>query len=372
MNYISDLEADIKSNFEGGTSLTVDFKSIIKRAFRKMSMKINPSSLKIEKDLYSGLVKENTDDLVVGENMDKFSRMWNLSTGIRHKFRPLNYLKELTGESGNVAVVNKLNYDIVKTYPANQDSIFHLIDNFEDISSFDVTATSVNLIKDKVYSINGSDSILATFTETKTELSKTLDNSISVDDIKEDGVAVFPIFFKELNIQSFKLILTSLNGSTRTITYDPALLQTGLNILDLKLESSVDVGTPTDINKFKIQIVPISGKEQKIYLERAVLHTKSTEKIVFFTNRFVLDSKTMSPKTIPENGADILRLSEDEYEIMIMEASILTGYKATKRKNMTREKQEFKADLREAYQSYTGDSDREARSYNINQGYRTN
>lgn len=359
MNQISNLKSDIQNNFEGVISF--DENSIIKRAFSKMSMRLNSPTLKREINLYSGIFLDNETDFFVPEKPHKNGRVWNSVEDTKYNLKPLNHLTQRYDLENNASVIDLTDHSRVKVFPEIEKT-FNLIDNFSDIDTFDLGVNKAELIEG-TKKINNGKSILATFKKSLKEISKNI--SIESEDVLSDDVAVIPIEFTELNAESITLTLASSTGS-RIIKYNVENLQKGWNQLEFNIKDAVIDGVVSGITSFSLEIIPSENTEQKVTFGRAVLHRAPEFKFVYYSDRFIIDSVTNSPVDTPQRDDDTVNLNADEYEIMILEASILAGYKVTKRENMSKDKREFKSDLIEAYREYQGDSDREPVSYNNN------
>lgn len=357
---------DIKSEFEGGISFSIDWYSILRRGAKKMIKKINPETLKRVQPIYAGLSRSLYMFYCPSDVFVPSAIYGN--DGIRqYDYVPSKVFHQNEDQKKfTIEYINGARFIVIRH--ADQRASF-------EIDAMDAIGTKtgdVTLALNTFNYIQGSGSIQASFTDAGGYFGDSFTAPIDITSYLE-GLVLIPFYsttVEDVASVEFRLETDATNYYTVTSTADSIgdYFKDGWNLARFSLQNATTQGSPdkTSIASWKCYITMKSGKTQTIVVDRITMQLATQFYVEYYSNRVFIDGTTNAWKETPVSG-DSINLAEEAAEIFHYECCKLVVQAATYNSVDRLEGFSFKEELRDAYRAYYArfPSSEEPLSYSI-------
>lgn len=366
----SKIVSRVKSEFEGGNALDVDWDVTLEFAMNEVLKKALPHTLVRRKPLYGGL--SDADNTFISPT-DIF-----FPTGI---YTPLDGKKSFTylppseydkdQARSNIFTIRHINGQemiVARAVLATSNIIIDSMDAVGTIAG-DVTPT-LNQFNFR----SGSGAIQATFTDAGDELGDTFDTAIDISGYL-DGVLVVPMYLSDKSkISSFEFRLKTDDSNyyaleTTSDGIGDALID-GWNDVRFSLSSRSSTGSPvsTNITKWSIVITTTTGNTLEIIIDRVVLQKSDFHYIQYISDLPFIDATTNAWKgDVDHEAGDFIRIDKYLWAILHYEMAILVSQSSSYNQVTSDAVRRFEGQKESAYEEYyqAFPSQVELLSYNI-------
>lgn len=316
--------SDVKNEFEGGTSLSVSWYSLFRRASQRMLGQIYPDTLKRRQTIYGGLVNGSyayycpADVLIPSEiYMNDNKRKYTFVP-------PQKFYIDKKNNTFTLEYLNGVRFLVA------QASIVEASATLDEMETLTGKTSAVTLSLNNHNKLFGDYSIQGTFTSVNNSITGT----ITATDITSYllGIARLGVSLSNAkNVTNVELRLISSSGnyysmSTTTDSTGGYLID-GWNMLRFDMNNKTSVGTPVSTAITSWQLVFTLSADTAILIDR--LLTQKTEQTYFeyISNRLFIDKTTAQWKETPEDDADIINLDRDAQGVFHYEICRIVGRK---------------------------------------------
>jgi hypothetical protein len=358
MYLVSREKSDLKADFEGGKSLSVDWYQVLRRAADRMLGQVYPNTLKRAVSIYGGFTGDlfvyycPTDVLVPAEIYS--------NDGLRQftYVPPNKFYRSTDAKQFTLEYINGVRF-LVARHKSVGGSI--TLDSMEGVSN--KTATGVTL------TLNSHDVLFGTYTVqgTFTSANNTISGTFTSADItaKLWGIARLPINISTAaNVSEIELRLHTSNSDYFSMSTDTDAtndnLVDGWNMLRFDMANRTETGSPDSTDIIKWSLVFTLTADTTIILDELVVQETEKMYLEYISNRMFVDQTTKQWKDEPESDNDQINLDRDSSSILHYEAARIIGRKSIAGLNFTEE-------LAREYGQYweKHPSDAQPLSYNI-------
>lgn len=351
--------SDLKAEFEGGSSFSVDWYVLLRKGAESVLDNINPETLKRTVPIYGGLTR-NLKVYYCPADVEVPSRLYSNDRKLTFDYMPpaqfyapnkpqFNYYRDYF----TIEYVNGVRFIVVR-HPMSGTAL--TVDPMDDSTDFtgDVTLT------ENTYNIlpGASVSLQGTFTNSAYTITKVMDAAIDISSLLR-GVVIMPLYIDNASdILSVELDLMTDNSNYYTVssTQDSVgdYIKDGQNMVRFWLNSKVLTGAPTpaNITKFSARIRMKTGKTQTVILGKITVQQNELFQLEYYSNQMFVDGTTGAWKSTPAAG-DQINLNRDAMGILHYETARLTVQAASFSKvDGGAEKKSFDTELARKYQQY--------------------
>jgi hypothetical protein len=358
MSYlVSKQISDLRSEFEGGKSLSLDFFGFLQRGARNTLSNINPDTLKRRVPIFGGL----TDNLAIyycPEDVIVPSAIYtqpNDRQACAIYTAPHEFFCQNRTDRFTIEYINGVRFLLVRR-SVNTSSIL--------VNEMDSTA---GIVSDKPLAVNefnfvsGKASLEREFTSTLSlganEMSSVLAQPLDTSEYK-NGLAIIPLVLQNAgNIARIQFVLET--DDTNYLTMSSLVdsvgdnLIDGLNMVRFRINQAVETGTVdySDITKWKLRIYTVDGTTETVLIDKITLQKAAHYYFEYYSNRMFIDGSTGAWKTLPVKG-DKINLAEEARDILHYETVLLIAQANTKIRQGRSAFDNFTAQLGRVYQSY--------------------
>ena len=347
------LIADIKGDFEGGNSLSVDWDTIIRRAVENVLDNCRPETLKRTVPIYGGLAKDLytyycpsdvfvPSDLYTNDGQRKFSYV-----------PPKTFYKQLNNNTFTIEYLNGVRFIIVRH---TSDQSILTIDDMEAVGTKNGGSVAIN---EHNYLV-GSASIEATFTDAGITLKDTLTTAIDISDYLR-GIVLLPSYLTTASkLASLKVRLLSSAGNyyevTSTADSIGDYLRDGWNMVRFDMANKTTVGSPdaSAITNWEIIGTTDTGETLTIIFDKFTIQK---------TNPYFFEYYSKNPYISGVSGAywqstisyivnDKINFDRDVAGILHYEACLLVTQSSTFDAVDGQASKRFEGQLRRKYEAY--------------------
>lgn len=363
MILVSQEITDLKTEFEGGKSLSVDWYAILRRAQNKVLGMIYPDTLTRKVPVYGGLSRDlhiyycPTDVLVPSFLYPNSENMG----GRKFVYRAAKAFLEKNEENTfTIVYINKIRFLLVRH--AESPSVLTLND-MDDVSEIGGTASS--LIQNTFNFISGTGAVQASFDDSGKYISGTLATAEDITAYKF-GIALAPLnWLDSAKIASVKLqLLTSVGNYFEVLSTADSIgdsFVNGLNMVRFELANRTSTGSPdlTSIASWKLIITMTTGQTQTVIIDKLTLQKSAHHNFEYISSSMFVDGTTGAFKSTPVSG-DYINLDRDAMGCLHYEACLIVGKPSISGIN-------FGNELAREYQNYWANHPSTAQpiSYNI-------
>lgn len=324
MKLVSTEITDLKAEFEGGKSLSVDWYGILRRASESMLGQIYPETLKRRVPVYGGLSKDlkiyfcPTDVLVPSD-------LYPMTGEREYTYKPpAHFYANPTENTFTIEYINKVRFLVVRH--AWSPSLLE-VNAMDAVGSIGGTATPV---LNEFNFLEGTGAIQATFDDSGKYFSETLATALDISDYL-NGVAVVPVNWADGDIVASVTLqlLTSVGNYYQVTTTVDSIGDNfidGWNLLRFALAGRTSSGSPSaaSIASWKLIITMESGQSQTVIVDRLSIQKSKAHDFEYYSNLAFVDGDTGSFKLVPESN-DYINLDRDAQNILHYEACRKVG-----------------------------------------------
>lgn len=355
---VSRAKSDIKMEFEGGNSLSIDYYQLLRRAADRMLGEVYPDTLKRVAPIYGGMTSDVfayycpsdvlvPTDIYTNDGLRKFT------------FVPATKFYRSTDTSlFTLEYINGVRF-LVTRY-ANQGG-YDTLDAMESLAN--KTATGVTLSLNTHDKLFGTYSVQGIFTTSNYTISGTFDE-VDITS-KLWGIARIAVNLSSaVNVSNVTLRLHSSDSdyytmSTSADSINDKLVD-GWNMLRFDMGRRSQTGSPDSTAIIKWTLIFTLSASTTIILDSLIVQETEKTYLEYISNLMFVDATTYQWKNEPERDSDLINLDRDSAQILHYEACRLAGRKSIAGLNFTDE-------LAREYQQYweKHPSDAQALTYSI-------
>lgn len=355
---VSREKSDLKAEFEGGTSLSVDWNAIMRRAADRMLGEVFPDTLKRVQPIYGGFTGDVYAYYCPSDVLAPTDIYAN--DGLRHftYVPPTKFYRSTDTSLFTLEYINGVRFLVTR---------FANIGNSTTLDAMEVlsnkTASGVTLSLNTHDVLFGTYSVQGAFTTS----AYTISGTFSATDITSKlwGVARIAVNLSSAaNVSNIKLRLYSSDTdyfemSTTTDSINDYLVD-GWNMLRFNMANRSQSGSPDSTAVVKWELVFTLSATTTIILDSLIVQDTEKTYLEYISNLMFVDATTKQWKNEPSSDSDLINLDRDSMQILHYEACRLTGRKSIAGLNFTDE-------LAREYQQYweKHPSDAQPLSYNI-------
>lgn len=308
--------SDLKAEFEGGSSLSVDWYGLLRRGGENLLDHINPETLKRTVPIYGGLTRY-LQIYYCPADLEVPSRLYSNSeqTAYFDYLPPAQFYARATyfnncRDKFTIEYINGVRF-IVVYHPINGTIL--TLDEMEEVGTItgvDLTVNTYNILPGATASLQG------TFTDSSYTISDDLDTALDISDLL-NGVAIVPAYWDTAgDVEYVKLILKTddSNYYTLTSTQDSVgdSFRDGQNMVRFWLANRVATGTPdsTNIASWELRVKMTTGNSQTVILGKMTIQKNALFFLEYYSNYLFVDGTTGAWKATPAAG-DSINLNRD-------------------------------------------------------------
>lgn len=359
MSYtISKAITDLRSEFEGGKSLSIDFLGLLERGARNVLDSINPETLKRRVPLYGGVAHDIgvyfcPADIRVPSAL---YRQPNDTDPIATYMPPNEFVAQNKFDTFTIATINGVSFIMFKN---SEETAALTVDLMQDIGT---KVSDTPLTENKYNFVTGNGSLQRTFAQVDVTpgvnvVSDTLTTPISVVDFL-DGVVLVPLVFENgKNISKVIVRLFTNAGNFYTLTSDTDSVGDnfidGLNIVRLKMAGRALTGAPTNVNitSWSIRVETVTGTTQTVIINSITLQKTAHYYFEYYSNRMFIDNLSGVWKETPD-ASDLINLAQEARDILHYETVLLIAQGNTKIRQGRNGFDNFSGQLGRKYTTY--------------------
>lgn len=345
----------MKSEFEGGTSLRVNWFTLLRRGGENLLDNVSAETLKRKVPIYGGLAKGlyvyycPTDVLVPSDLYSNDGlRKYGYTPPAQFYTHPMN-------DKFTIEYINGVRFIVVRH---SEDEAVFVVDEM-DSTIGKTTDVGMTLAENSFDFLSGSKALEAVFNEaTYNKVGATFDTAEDITDFLR-GVAIAPCNFESAkDIVSVEMrLLTSVGNYFSMISTSDSIGDNfidGWNMVRFSIANRTSTGSPdeTSIASWEIRVVTASGTSQTVILDRITLQKSAQHYFEYYSNRMFVDATTKAWKDEPEDNSDLINLNRDAMGVMHYECARLAIQSATFDKTDSQESKRFDNELARKYDQY--------------------
>lgn len=364
MYLVSQEITDLKSEFEGGSSLSVDWYALLRRGMDKMLGRICPETLKRVVPIYGGFTTDAhiyycPDDVLRPSRLYVNSERITQDKPYRYR-SPKSFFEREEERVFTIVYINKVRFIVLRQAESKG---YLTIDDMDDYTAISGTAGS---IAQNTYNyLTGSGAVQASFDDSGKYVGASFSTAKDISSYLF-GALIVPVWWdsaSKVSSVAMRLLTSAGNYFEVASTSDSISdkFKDGLNILRFDMTSRASTGSPdaTSIASWELYITLASGQTMTVIIDRITLQKSAFANFEYYSNKGFIDGDDGSWKSAPESG-DSINLNRDTRNILHYETCRLTGRQPITAIDFTQE-------LVVEYEKYERDhpSSAEPVSYNI-------
>lgn len=358
----STLIDDVKGEFEGGNSLSVDWDTVIRRGVENVLDNCRPETLKRRVPLYGGLARDlfiyyaPADVLVPGDLYT--NNQLGLSNEIRRKFRyvpPKVFYDKLEYDTYTIEYINGAQFIIVR-HAENGAST-----TLDEMNAVGTKTGGTPTLNQHNY-LFGTGAVQSTFTDAGVTFAGALSAAIDITDYQR-GIGLVPAFFKigdAIKMSSIKLrLLTSSGNYFEVSSLSDSIgdyIVDGWNMIRFDLANRTSTGSPslTSIASWAIVGTTTSGNSVTIIFDKLTLQAFNPYYVEYYSNRPYKSGSTSAlwQSTISNANGDSINFDRDVGGILHYEMCLLITQMATFDRVDGQATKRFEGQLKRKYDAY--------------------
>lgn len=360
--------SDVKGDFKGGSSLSVNWPSLLRRAARKVLGNINPDTLKLTRAVYGGVTRHQFVHFM-DPDIKKPSSLFKNDGVPRWTFLPPAAFKQAADKANRFTVswMNGVPFLVVAHDEAGSTLV---IDEMDDVTGMAGTASPSVNSRDFM---SGGAAVQAAFTDAGLTLTRTIaDGPLDLTDYLR-GTVFIPIRVSSaLKFASATLHLRTSVGNYYAVTTAAdgiaANVVNGWNFLRFEMENRSTTGSPTvtSIADWVLTITATTGQTVTCVIDRMTLQKSAPIWLEGYTDEMFVDANGNTSSSVTDVNSDYVNITEEVAEILHYELCLLVEQPADASKDGA-STSNFATQLTRAYAAYNlnNPSEELAISYNI-------
>lgn len=350
--------SELRSEFEGGASMSLDWYTLLKRGARNTLDNINPETLKRRVPIYGG-VANNLAVYYCPEDVRVPSAIYRQPhdrTPVAKYTSPTEFFTSNKADQFTLEYINGVRFLLVRqSVPYRFTTIDEMDDTIGKVSDQPLTVNDFNFI-------SGNGALERTFTElsanpTDNLITRELTTPISLTDML-NGILLIPMVFENAkNIQTVKFYLKTDDSNFYTLTSASDSVGDnfidGLNMVRLKLSERAETGAVNDaqINEWGIKVETVAGTTETVIIDKISLQKSAQYYFEYYSNRMFIDGATKAWKETLASG-DKINLAQEARDILHYETVLLIAQGNTKIRQSRSGFDNFTGQLSRKYGTY--------------------
>ncbi len=322
---ITQIISDIKGEFEGGVSLSIDWDALIRRAVKNVLDNTRPNTLKRTVPLYGGLSENLTHYYCPSDVFAPSDIYPNGDENRVFKYQPPKaFYRNNDFDRYTIEYVNGVRVIVIR----------HQVDtSIIVIDAMDVVGTKTGgtpTINEHNY-LYGSAAIEFSLTDAGVTMSDTLSSAIDISDYLR-GVILLPGYLKTAaNLASIEIRLeTTVSDYYKVVSTVDSIgdyFRDTWNFIKFEMASKTEVGSPdaTDITAWKIIGTTESGETLTIIVDKFTIQKFTPFYFQYYSNRAYINGTTgaLWKETPQESKQDKVNFEPELQGILHYELAIL-------------------------------------------------
>lgn len=367
---ITQIIEEVKTEFEGGNSLPVNWDIAVRLAVKNVMRNTRPEELKRVVPLYGGLAQDLFNYYAPPDILAP-SDIYNNTKARRFSYSP-NRPFYASPEVGNVYTIETVNGRKYIVMRHSEVASVHVIDAMDTVG----TKTGGNPTLNQHNFILGSGAIEATFDDTGTvEFGDNLTAALDITPYLR-GVLIIPIYLSDatkLNSLELRLKTTDANYYKVVSTADSIgdYFSNGWNYVRFDLANKVSVGSPTPANITEWSIIgdAKTGTTVTVIFDRLTIQKFAPYYFQYYSNRPFVNGENGEywQADVSYARADKVLFEDDLAQVLHYELCLVVNMSSTYNSADSDVAKGFKEQLVRAWQNYWADhpSDQALLTYNI-------
>ncbi len=357
---------DVKSEFEGGSSLAVNWDNTIRRGMENVIDNCRPETLKRKTPLYCGMVQGVSRYYCPSDVLVPTELHTNSDDRVFSYVPPAQFYKTQDDKTFTIEYINGVRF--ISAY--NEIDVDALVlDSMDELG----TKTGADVSLNTYNVISGTASIQAIFTDASETVSDTFAEEKDISDYLQ-GVIVLPVYIPVIaDFDSLRVRLLSSAGNyyeVDTTTISSYLID-GLNVLLLDMKTATTLGTPdaTAIISWEITGTAGAGKTTTLVFGSFSIEAQSQHFLEYYSNAPYVHgvSGALWQTSVSNAQDDKVNIDRDVAGILHYEMCLLVVQSSTFDSIDSNASKRFEAQLRRKYEAYNDihPSSERPLSYNI-------
>lgn len=349
--------SDLKAEFEGGKSFSVDWYVLMRKAAENVLDNLNPETTKRTVPIYGGLTR-GLQVYYCPSDVQVPSRLYSYDRTIYFDYMPpaafyarQNFVSNCRSKF-TIEYVNGVRFIVV--YNAYGNGRILTLDEMNDtdgLTGVTMSLNSYNVLPGSTASLQG------TFTDTAYTIGRVFDSSINITDFLR-GVAVVPMFVDSAeDIESVELSLYATDTDYYTLSSTQDTIGDnvidGQNMVRFWMNNAARTGTPNPaaIVRYELRAKMKTGESQTVIFGKLTLQLSALFFLDYYSRYVFVNPTTGAWSDTPAIGYNI-NLNRDALGILHYEAAVLTIQAAGYNKVDAQERQAFVEQLARKYKNY--------------------
>lgn len=357
---VSEAITDLRSEFEGGKAMSLDFYTLLKRGARNTLDNINPETLKRRVPIYGG-VANNLALYYCPEDVRvpvAIYRQPHDRQPVATYVPPTQFFTQNKNDVFTIEHINGVRFVMFRQTIPYRTIILDNMDTLgTKVSDETLTVNTFNYI-------SGEASLERTFAEynadpTINRISDELPVTIDITTLMK-GVVVIPAVFqnaKNISKVIFELVESDTKYYTLTSTTDSVgdNFIDGLNMIRLSMAGATETGVvdKTNITEWRLKIETVTGETETVIIDRITIQQTAHYYFEYYSNRMFIDGTTLAWKEKPASG-DTINLAQEARDVLHYETVLLIAQGNTKIRESRNGFDNFATQLKRKYQQYWG------------------
>lgn len=359
MSYLAtEAITDLRSEFEGGKALSLDFYGLLKRGARNTLDYINPETLKRRVPIYGGIAN-NLAVYYCPEDVKVPSAVYRQPhdrVPVATYTSPINFFTTNKPDLFTIEYINGVRFLLVR------QSVPYRFITIDEMDAVGTKVSDMALTVNDFNFVSGNGALQRTFAEVSATpaVNRVSDTFTTPIDITEmlNGILLVPMVFENAkNISVVKVELKtsashfySLTSATDSVGDN---FIDGLNLVRLKLSERATTGMPVDTNitEWTIKIETVAGTTETVIIDKISLQKSAQYYFEYYSNRLFIDGTTGAWKEAAASG-DRINLAQEARDILHYETVLLIAQGNTKIRQSRSGFDNFTGQLARKYNQY--------------------
>ena len=320
MKTVGELKKNIRSSFQGGETINLDFDSIIEYSITTMLSDININTAIEEVEIFGGLSSHIRNYYNPSKNVItpiEITDQKNVN-GIKY-LAPARAREGRSSDFFSLTQINGLDRLIVDSkdvFRGVKDQIC-IFDKMWTLSQ-ENSSQAFTKYGTKV----GSTSLRVSFNQQTNSIKKTLESPLNLTESIDGILRLDVIVDDHTKIEDIKVVLESSTGNSVTLSLNgqgnlPKLKDGYNEILLSGLQRSTDGNFDvTNVTAVEIQTNFTGSEENSITFDNIFITSTQRYVFKFYTNKLILDNENRKPQSEVTSDSNLVNLNDSAYEIL--------------------------------------------------------
>jgi len=360
------LIGDVKSEFEGGSSLSIEWDSFIVRAVNKVLDKIRPTTLKRRQPIYGGVAQDlytyyAPSDVLAPAAL--YPNEGHAVLGIEKRkygyIPPPIFYKNLPDDKFTLEYINGVRFVILNHNRAKSSTTIDAMNSLGTKSGGSASLNEHNYIQ-------GGGAIQFSITDAGVTLSDTITAKDISDYLK--GIASLPTYIDDkTKLFSIEVRLLSSTGNYYSVITTADDIEdyfiNGWNLIRFNIDNASETGSPDSEAIVEWQVIgtAVSGQTLNLIIDNFTIQKTDPFYFDYYSNYpYATSAGVLWQSTMDNSAGDQINFDRDAGRILHYELCLLVERASSFKHDI-----DFKAELLDAYNDYNEKhpSDEEPLSY---------